>query len=237
MQRLSIFCSVAGYLWGAVIGLPAFGQEMSPPVSHLPEIAAGESRAAVWSEKNPDRIKIFMCGDVMTGRGIDQALPHPSDPLIHESYLKSASGYIEIAEAANGPIHKPVSFDYIWGDALAELQRAAPQVKLINLETSITVSNAYWKAKGIHYRMHPHNIASLTAAGIDVCALANNHVLDWGYAGLTETLAVLKKVNIKTAGAGADARQAGAPAVINVGERHRVIVFSFGLASSGIPSG
>jgi poly-gamma-glutamate capsule biosynthesis protein CapA/YwtB (metallophosphatase superfamily) len=132
-------------------------------------------------KKMPRNIKIFMCGDIMTGRGIDQVLPHLSDPLIHESYLKNARGYVTLAEAANGPIRQPVSFGYIWGDALAELKRAAPDVSLINLETSITASNDFWKGKGIPYRMNPQNIASLTAANIDVCALANNHVLDWGY--------------------------------------------------------
>jgi poly-gamma-glutamate synthesis protein (capsule biosynthesis protein) len=109
-------------------------------------------------------------------------------------------------------------------------------VSLINLETSITVSNDYWKGKGIHYRMNPQNIASLTAADIDVCALANNHVLDWGHAGLLETLATLQKVNIKTAGAGPNVAAAGAPAVVGIDDRRRVIVFSFGLPSSGIPS-
>jgi poly-gamma-glutamate synthesis protein (capsule biosynthesis protein) len=187
-------------------------------------------------KKMQRNIKVFMCGDVMTGRGIDQVLAHPSDPLIHESYLKSARGYVKLAEAANGPIRQPVSFGYIWGDALAELKRAAPDVSLINLETSITVSNDYWKGKGIHYRMNPQNIASLTAADIDVCALANNHVLDWGHAGLLETLATLQKVNIKTAGAGPNVAAAGAPAVVGIDDRRRVIVFSFGLPSSGIPS-
>jgi poly-gamma-glutamate synthesis protein (capsule biosynthesis protein) len=180
-------------------------------------------------------VKIFMCGDVMTGRGIDQVLPHPADPQIHESFLKTAKGYVKLAEELNGPIRKPVSFAYIWGDALEELKRAAPHVRLINLETSITANNAYWHGKGIHYRMNPQNVASLTAADIDVCTLANNHVLDWGHAGLIETLATLKTVNIKTAGAGPNALAAAAPAVISIDGRQRVIVFGFGLPSSGIP--
>lgn len=180
-------------------------------------------------------IKIFMCGDVMTGRGIDQVLPHPSDPVIYESYLKSARGYVKLAEKANGPIGQPVGFGYIWGDALEELNRAAPHVRLINLETSITHSNDYWKGKGINYRMNPENIASLTAAGVDVCSLANNHVLDWGYAGLSETLQSLKKVGITTPGAGQNLAVAQAPAIISVSGKSRVLIFAFGLASSGIP--
>jgi len=212
MRSKSLFYSIIGYLFLASMGTQAFGQEMTR------------------------NVKIFMCGDVMTGRGIDQVLPNPSDPIIHESYMKSAAGYVKIAEQVNGPIQQPVGFAYIWGDALEELNRASPHVRLINLETSITTSNDYWKAKGIHYRMHPQNIAGLKAAGIDVCSLANNHVLDWGYSGLLETLASLKTVDIKIAGAGRNIDEAGAPAVINIGDQSRVIVFSFGLTTSGIPS-
>ena len=197
--------------------------------------------AAIWTwntaigQEMTGHIKIFMCGDVMTGRGIDQVLPHPSDPRIYESYLKSATGYVKLAEEVNGPIQQPVSFAYIWGDALEELNRVAPHVRLINLETSITTSNDYWKGKGINYRMHPQNISSFTAAGIDACALANNHVLDWGYAGLSETLESLKNVNIQTAGAGGNIAEAGAPAVLDIAGKSRVLVFAFGLTSSGIP--
>ena len=211
MRRKSLFYSIAGYLFWASIGTLAMGQEMTRSV------------------------KIFMCGDVMTARGIDQVLPNPSDPLIHESYMKSAAGYVKIAEEINGPIQKPVNFAYIWGDAIEELDKRAPHVKLINLETSITTSSDYWKSKGIHYRMHPKNIASLKAAGIDVCSLANNHVLDWGYSGLLETLASLENAGIKIAGAGRNIHAARAPAVINIGYQSRVIVFSFGLTTSGIP--
>lgn len=34
-------------------------------------------------------VSVFTCGDVMTGRGIDQVLPHPSDPRIYEPYMQS----------------------------------------------------------------------------------------------------------------------------------------------------
>lgn len=180
-------------------------------------------------------VKIFLCGDVMTGRGIDQVLPHSADPVIYEPYLKSARGYVKLAEEINGPIQQPVGFAYIWGDALEELDRAAPHVRLINLETSVTNSEDHWKGKGINYRMHPGNVAALTAAGIDVCSLANNHVLDWGYAGLSETLQSLKNAGIKTAGAGPNIEAAGAPAAIPVAGESRVLVFAFGLTDSGIP--
>jgi poly-gamma-glutamate synthesis protein (capsule biosynthesis protein) len=181
------------------------------------------------------QITLFLSGDVMTGRGIDQVLPHPGDPLLHESYMKNAGGYVKLAEDVNGRIQQPVNFSYIWGDALVELERVAPDIRLINLETSVTKSDDYWKGKGIHYRMHPKNIPGLTAAGIDICSLANNHVLDWGYSGLLETLATLKRATIKSTGAGRTIRQAEAPALMEIKGKGRVIVFSYGLGSSGIP--
>ena len=198
-------------------------------------LIAGMKRTSDQTSKNPNLITLFMVGDVMTGRGIDQALPHPSAPRIYEPYMKSAIGYVELAEAANGPIPKPVDFSYIWGDALEALERLAPDVRIINLETAVTATEDYWKGKGINYRMHPDNINCITAAKIDCCVLANNHILDWGYTGLTETLETIKKVNMKGAGAGRNIGEAEAPAVIEAAGKGRVIVFSFGSETSGIP--
>ena len=39
----------------------------------------------------PATITLFLCGDVMTGRGIDQILPHPSNPKLYEPYVRSRS--------------------------------------------------------------------------------------------------------------------------------------------------
>lgn len=180
-------------------------------------------------------ITLFVCGDVMTGRGIDQVLPHPSHPVLYEPYVRTATRYVELAERVNGPIPNPVSFAYPWGEALEALEQVNPDLRIINLETSVTTSNEHWPGKGIHYRMHPKNVACLIEADIDCCALANNHVLDWGYRGLSETLETLRHVNISTAGAGQDIKEAQTPAVLEVEGKGRVIVFSYGLQSSGIP--
>ncbi len=237
MRYKSLLCWVAGYLLFSAIGAQTLGQEITRDVHGLSEMVDNENKTVEASAMIPNAITIFLSGDVMTGRGIDQVLPHPSDPTIYESYMKNARGYVKIAEEVNGPIDYPVSFSYVWGDALKELDRVVPDVRIINLETSVTKSNDYWKGKGINYRMHPENISILTAAKIDVCSLANNHVLDWGYSGLLETLETLKDVNIKIAGAGRNLIEAQAAAMKRVPGKGRVIVFAFGLGTSGIPSG
>src|SRR5438094_10293849 len=180
-------------------------------------------------------LRLFLCGDGMTGRGIDQALPHPVNPVLYEPYVRDAREYLQLAEKAHAPIPRPVSFDYIWGDAPQELERAEVDFRIVNLETAITSVETPWPGKGIHYRMHPQNVGCLSAGRISACALANNHVLDWGYDGLSETLQTLNAAGIAYSGAGNDAAEARQPAVPGKAENCRVLLFSFGSITSGIP--
>lgn len=183
----------------------------------------------------PRDLRLFLCGDVMTGRGVDQILPHPSSPELFESWIRDARDYVGLAEEVSGPIRRPVGFEYVWGDALRTLRDdACAAVRVANLETSVTRDGEPWPGKGIHYRMHPDNVACLTAARIDVAVLGNNHALDWGRAGLLETLAALHRAGIATAGAGATAAQASAPALVEVGGGGRVVVVALGATCSGV---
>jgi hypothetical protein len=126
---------------------------------------------------------------------------------------------VDLAEETNGLIPRPVGFPYIWGDAIRELELAAPDARIVNLETSVTSSDDYWRGKGINYRMNPDNIPCITSARIDVCTLANNHVLDWGYDGLVETLRTLDNAHIRSAGAGKSLKEAEVPAVVDIDGR------------------
>jgi poly-gamma-glutamate capsule biosynthesis protein CapA/YwtB (metallophosphatase superfamily) len=180
-------------------------------------------------------IRIFLCGDVMTGRGVDQILPHASKPKLYESFIKDARDYVFLAENANGKIPYPVNENYIWGDALSIWQQFQPDIKIINLETAITCSENYWRDKEVNYRMHPKNINVLKNPAINICSLANNHVLDWGYKGLLETLKILQQSDIKTCGAGKNLNIAKQPAIHQFDFNKRVMVFSCGLPSGGIP--
>lgn len=179
-------------------------------------------------------VSILLTGDVMLGRGIDQILPYPSDPLLYETYASSAQDYVRLAAKRNGPVPCPVPFDYVWGEAPAEIDRQAPDLRIVNLETAVTTASAP-EQKGINYRMSPANIAALTAIQVDACVLANNHVGDWGRSGITETLDVLHGRGIATVGAGRDADDAAAPAILPVAGKCRVILLALGSTTSGIP--
>ena len=162
-------------------------------------------------------VTVFLCGDVMTGQGHRPGAPAPERPphprAVRQRRPASTCGWPRRRTAR---CHARWSFSYIWGDALDELARVAPDARIINLETSITRSDDHWPGKGIHYRMHPDNVGCLTAAGIDVCALANNHVLDFGHAGLRETLETLTRAGLRTAGAGRSLAEAREPAVVEI---------------------
>ena len=99
-----------------------------------------------------ERLTLFLCGDVMSGRGVDQILAPPRPRFM--SHVRSALEYVALAEQANGPIPRPVDHAYVWGAALEVLDRERPDVRIANLETSITTSNDPYP-KGINYRMHP----------------------------------------------------------------------------------
>ncbi|MDI3315284.1 MAG: CapA family protein [Mycobacterium sp.] len=183
----------------------------------------------------PAMITVLLGGDVMLGRGVDQILAHPGDPYLREPYVRDAREYVHLAERANGPIPRPVDWSWPWGDVLALLDDVAPDVRVINLETTITADGEFAEHKTVCYRMHPDNLPVLTVFRPDVCALANNHILDFGYQGLADTILALTPPGIQAAGAGADQLIARRPAAVTVPGGHRVLVGSVATKSSGVP--
>jgi poly-gamma-glutamate capsule biosynthesis protein CapA/YwtB (metallophosphatase superfamily) len=185
-----------------------------------------------------DALTLFLSGDVMLGRGVDQILAHPGDPRLYERMVRDARTYVDLAVQVNGPIPQPVDWSWPWGEALQLLKAAGCDARIINLETSITTSDDYAKGKAVHYRMNPANIEAVAAVRPDVCVLANNHVLDFGPSGLLQTLDALSAAGLRSAGAGRYLDEAQAPAIVPIPQTGgRLLIFAFGSPSSGIPYG
>lgn len=96
-----------------------------------------------------------------------------------------------------------------WGDLLDELRRF--DLLIVNLEVALT-GNRQPEPKVFNFRAAPDCIECLVKAGVDVCVLANNHIRDFGLAGMQETIAVLERAGIAHAGAGGNLAGAMAPA-------------------------
>lgn len=194
--------------------------------------------ASQASKRMVTPVTMFMVGDVMLGRGIDMILEHSNNPILYESNGLDARDYVSLAERQTGPLpdksERPL--DYVWGDAIQILKEKKPDLRIINLETSVTTSDTQWPLKGIHYRMHPGNVNVIQSANIDCCVLANNHIADWEFPGLVETMNTLDNSGIKFAGAGQNSLEAKAPAVFHISNKGvRVLVFAAGHSSSGVP--
>jgi poly-gamma-glutamate capsule biosynthesis protein CapA/YwtB (metallophosphatase superfamily) len=64
------------------------------------------------------------------------------------------------------------------------------------------------------FRTPPRHARGLFEVGFDVVSLANNHTMDYGALGLTDTLAALDAAGVKHSGAGVDSAGARKPVIL-----------------------
>jgi poly-gamma-glutamate synthesis protein (capsule biosynthesis protein) len=117
--------------------------------------------------------------------------------------------------------------DAVWGDLLPRLRGLDGFV--VNLECVLSTRGSEWTEtyRPFHFRADPDwAVPALQRADVDCCALANNHVLDYGSVALEDTLEVLDAAGIARAGAGRDVTETLEPATVEVGGL-RVTVVSF----------
>jgi len=92
---------------------------------------------------------------------------------------------------------------------------SAADLTAVNLETAIT-SRGTPQPKQFHFRTTGRAFSAIRAAGIDLVTMANNHVLDYGQAGLADTLAAAKAARFPYVGIGKNARAAWAPYITTI---------------------
>ena len=125
----------------------------------------------------------------------------------------------------------------IYGDLLPILRDV--DLRIVNCECALTsAAKPVWKS-GAVFKGEPAHVSGLTAVPFDVACLANNHVLDYGVAGLREHLRVLTRAGIRTVGAGLTEAQALVPLSLRVaGQAVHIVNISEGedlTASTGGP--
>ena len=105
---------------------------------------------------------------------------------------------------------------FIDGDARALFTDVLDVLKssdraIVNLECALTDSDGAIKKFGPNLKASPKCVNGLLNAGITDCALANNHVFDFGEKGLTDTMQALKDAKIGYFGVGQDCSDSRKP--------------------------
>ena len=148
-------------------------------------------------------------------------------PLVFASVLAAIAGSTVGAEgsttrgepvvlAFGGDVHFEGPLEQrLAGNAAHALSPIAPTLRsadiaVVNLETAVT-NGGTPTAKAFTFRAPAPAFAALRGAGVDVASMANNHGLDYGLAGLRDSLAAAKRYRFPVIGIGRDDAQAYRP--------------------------
>jgi poly-gamma-glutamate capsule biosynthesis protein CapA/YwtB (metallophosphatase superfamily) len=103
--------------------------------------------------------------------------------------------------------------DTAFGPVAGPLKSA--DLAMVNLETAVTTAGAP-APKQFVFRAPPAAFRAVRSAGVDVVTMANNHGMDYGEAGLRDSVAAGRQAGLPTVGIGRDATEAYRPYVTTV---------------------
>ena len=112
---------------------------------------------------------------------------------------------------------------------------ADADVTIANLEGTFT-ERGEAASKLYTFRTPPRHAPGIAEAGIDVVSLGNNHTLDFGAAGLGDTLTALDAAGVRYGGAGADRAAARRPAFVEANGL-RLAFLSYNAVNEATPAG
>ena len=138
--------------------------------------------------------------------------PEPQEPELPELRFM-AMGDIMIGRGVGDRLRKAGGYEKAFEKVAAYLNLG--DVVFANLETPLTDSNhGLDDTRKIVLKAEPESVVALTAAGINLISLSNNHILDYYEKGLFDTMELLDQNGIKHAGAGKNIEEARRPAII-----------------------
>ena len=90
---------------------------------------------------------------------------------------------------------------------------------MVNQEFPFTERGTQAADKQYTFRLPHDRLHIMNEMGIDIVTLANNHILDFGPEGITDSIAALNEAGIKYVGAGEDLEEAKKLEIMEVGGR------------------
>jgi len=180
-------------------------------------------------------MRLLLFGDVMCGRAIQLTLPYQTEG--YENITDSVPAFYYLVSSLQNSFEVPkeeeinkirelnLDGSYLWDELLD--YDFGEDIRLLNIETAITLSIDKPEKKGITYHMNAENLVPLFTLWPKnyVFSLANNHALDFGVdAFLSETLEIFHELKIPYVGAQ------------NILEYKDIEIVAFGTGCSGVPS-
>ncbi|CAN5468466.1 CapA family protein [soil metagenome] len=159
-----------------------------------------------WMERVSDPREIPDDSDILTPGQIECAIDGPGPALL-------IGGDVMLGSRAKRNLEAQGS-DYAFRAILPLLK--ASKVVCVNLEGPFARVAAK-QVRNHSYRVHPKHARTLRRANISLVALANNHLLDCGREGVTETLETLRDRQVSWIGGGANESQAYCPFLMEEG--------------------
>lgn len=116
---------------------------------------------------------------------------------------------------SNYKLFENMKVDDLLGEELLKIFNDEGLYKIINLEGPLTDSNNEIKKSGPVLKGTELSVKGIKKMGINLCSLANNHILDYGLEGLHSTIKLLNENEISYVGAGNTIKDAGLPFIIS----------------------
>lgn len=129
--------------------------------------------------------------------------------LIGADFVPTESNYKEFINS---------NLECMLGDELCNILSSV-DYRIFNLELPLTDNGACILKCGPNLRAPTSTVAGYKGARIDLLTLANNHIMDYGVAGLQSTIQVLKDNGIHHVGAGMNRTKASKPFIIDGREK------------------
>jgi hypothetical protein len=135
--------------------------------------------------------------------------------------LRDEIGTVKVLVAGDlypgGPVEKNI-LDWpstkIWQDILKET--VSHDLSVVNLESPLTYSRTPISKGGPHLWADPLCAKGIRGAQFDVVTIANNHIMDMGKVGLTDTMDACKDAGLMVVGAGENLDEATRPLYVDI---------------------
>lgn len=191
---ITILASVA--LVAGVVVLATRGDAGSSSVGVGPPPASGES------------LEPSAGGSPTPGESPSKAKPEPKKEVI----VIHAAGDTNL-DPSYIPTFKTQGWDYAWSGLNGLFQR--DDLTIINLECAVSNKGSA-VPKEFNFRGDPRGLPAMRRAGVEIASLANNHAYDFGPEAIVDTVRNVRDAGITPIGAGANAEEAEAPAILDI---------------------